>query len=96
MMKSFWLATAAASVAAATPAHADVLDMAAITCRDLMNMKSDDAATIMIWVHGFYGGKADDTKLDLDAFHEAITRIANYCNSRPKVSLLSAVKDVLK
>jgi hypothetical protein len=96
MTRGLWIAAAAASIAAAAPARADVLDMASISCGELMNMKSDDAGTILIWVHGFYGGKADDTKLDLDAFQEAIKEIAAYCAKHPRVTLLTAVKDVLK
>lgn len=90
------MAAVAASLAAAVPVRAEVIDMAAITCHEIMDMKSEDAGTIMVWVHGFYGGKADDTKLDFDAFGEAIKHIAAYCAQHPNVTLLSAVKAALK
>ena len=96
MTRGLWIAAAAVSIAAAGPARADVIDMASITCGEIINMKSDDAGTILVWVHGFYGGKADDTKLDLNSFQEAVKHIAGYCSEHPNVTLLSAVEAVLK
>jgi hypothetical protein len=86
---------AAAAVLLTGPVRAEVVDMAAITCGELLDMKSDDAGTILVWVHGYFGGKNDDTKFDLKAFENAAKEIGMYCAKNKKVTLISAAKEVL-
>jgi len=94
-MNTGWTVAALAALAMASPARAEVVDMAAITCAELLDMKSDDAGTILVWVHGFFGGKNDDTKFDLKAFENAAKEIGAYCAKNKKVTLISAAKEVL-
>lgn len=76
------------------PARAEVIDMAAITCGELLNMNADESGTIMVWVHGYFGGMANDTKVDMKAFGEVAKAVGDYCALHKKVTLLSAVKDL--
>ena len=85
------------AVAALVPlksTRAEVIDMASITCRELISMKADDAGSIMLWVHGYFGGLADDTKFDLTAFGEVAKAVGEYCATNKKVTLISAIKHV--
>lgn len=75
-----------------SPARAEVVDMAAITCGELLEMKPEEAGSILLWTHGFFGGLADDTKFDVKAFQEITVEIGQYCAKNKKVTLLSAVK----
>lgn len=68
------------------------MDMAAITCGELLNMSADDGGAVMLWVHGYFGGMADDTKFDFNAFKKAAKAIGAYCGEDPKVTLISAIK----
>ena len=88
------LIAAAATFAPLTSTRAEVVDMAAITCGELIAMKSDEAGSILLWVHGYFGGLADDTKFDPTAFTEAAKAIGAYCATNKKVTLISAVKHV--
>jgi hypothetical protein len=72
--------------------RAEVIDMAAVTCGELISMKSDDAGAILLWTHGYFGGLADDTKFDLGAFEEIAKAIGEYCSKNKKVTLISAIK----
>lgn len=76
------------------PARAEVIDMAAITCGELLQMKSDEAGSILLWTHGYFGGQADDTKFDVKAFQEIAVAIGEYCAKNKRVTLISAVKAV--
>ena len=93
-MKHGWMVMAAA-IALATPARAEVVDMAAITCGELLNMKDDDAGTILVWLHGYFGGKADDTTFDIKGFEAAAKKIGAFCAQNKKVTLISAAKQSL-
>jgi len=59
--------------------------MAAITCGELLSMKSDDAGSILLWVHGYFGGLADDTKMDMQAFKVLATAVGEYCAKNKNV-----------
>lgn len=85
---------AAASCAALASARADVIDMTAITCGELMSMKPDEAGSILLWAHGYFGGLADDTKFDPKGFEEVAKAVGEYCGKNKKVTLISAIKAV--
>ena len=55
-------------------------------------MNAEESGSILLWVHGYFGGLADDTKFDLSAFKQAAKAIAAYCGKNPKVTLISAIK----
>jgi hypothetical protein len=98
MMRSKWVAglLAAAVVLPLNAARAEIVDMGAITCGDLLKMKSDDVGTIMLWMHGYFGGMNDDTKFDQAAFQDVAKTIGAYCAVNQKVTLLSAFKEANK
>ena len=85
-------ALAFASVTA--PARAEVMDMAAVPCNDLISGSADDAGIIIIWMHGYFSGKTDDTKIDMKALEKDAERIGKYCGEHKNVTVLTAIKDV--
>ncbi len=84
----------AAALGPLNPLRAEVIDMASVTCGDLLNMKSDEAGSILLWTHGYFGGLANDTKFDTDAFKDAAKEIGEYCAKNKKVTLISAIKEL--
>ena len=80
---------------AAQPALAAETDMSTITCKQLLASPEDEISYILMWVHGYYGGKADDTTVDLDAYLENAKNFGGYCAEHPDIGVLSAVKQVL-
>ncbi|MFO1082737.1 MAG: HdeA/HdeB family chaperone [Reyranellaceae bacterium] len=95
-MKHGWMAIAVAAIALAAPARAEVVDMASITCGDLKTMKDDDAGAILLWLHGYYAGRNEETRFDLKEFEKAAKKIGSYCAKNAKVTLLSAAKDAME
>jgi acid stress chaperone HdeB len=100
-MKFRFLATLAVAAllpaVVASPALAagpNEFDIAAITCKDLITAKKDDAGTIMIWLHGFFAGKTDDTTMNLDEFGKSSEAMGSYCAEHPDIGVMSAAKTV--
>ena len=100
-MKRVYLAACAAALlspfAATAPARAEdpkEVDVAAITCGYLINASKDDAGTIMIWLHGYYGGKADDTTFNMAGFTKSAEMMGAYCAEHPDIGVMSAAKTV--
>ena len=85
---------AVAALAPLKSAHAEIIDMASITCGELIAMKADEAGSILLWTHGYFGGLADDTKFDPNAFQEIAKGVGAYCATNKKVTLISAINHV--
>lgn len=75
-----------------TSVRAEVIDMAAVSCGELLAMKPDEAGSILLWTHGYFGGLADDTKFDPKGFEQIAKAIGEYCAKNKKVTLISAIK----
>lgn len=85
---------AVAGLAPLNSIRAEVIDMASVTCGELISMKADEAGSILLWTHGYFGGLADDTKFDPKAFEEIAKAIGEYCSKNKKVTLISAIKEL--
>lgn len=83
-----------ASPPAARAAGPNEVDVAAITCKYLVNASKDDAGTIMIWLHGFFAGKSDDTTFNMDSFGKSAEQMGVYCADHPDIGVMSAAKTV--
>ncbi len=83
-----------ASVAPAFAADPTEVDVAAISCKYLINADKDDAGTIMIWLHGYFGGKSDDTTFNMDGFTKSAEQMGAYCAEHPDIGVMSAAKTV--
>ena len=43
-------------------ARAGEVDMSTITCKELLSSSQEEVSYILMWIHGYYGGKSDDTR----------------------------------
>jgi len=74
------------------PVHAETIDVGQATCKDVLELKSDDLTAILMWTHGYFGGQANDTTIDFKAFEEAGKVIGEYCGKNPKANWLEAIE----
>jgi acid stress chaperone HdeB len=88
-------ASLAALVGLATMVQAEVIDLATVKCSDMQSMSNEDGAYLFVWLHGYYGGQAGDTTMDLKAMEASGQAIGEYCASNPEVGVLSAVQQAL-
>jgi acid stress chaperone HdeB len=87
---------AAAALPASLPTRAEVINMATITCKDLLEGKADDIGAILMWLHGYYGGRSGDTTFDTNAFTKASERIGQYCGQNPTVTVMQAIERIFR
>ena len=93
MKKIFALALVAATFAI-SQARAEVIDVSTIKCSDLTAMTTDDASYLLIWLHGYYGGKAEDTTIDLKSFETVAGDMGAKCVENPDLGIMTAVQQV--
>ncbi len=89
------LALAAGLMAlAALPARAEMIDVSTVKCADLATMSDEEGSYLLIWLHGYYGGKAGDTTIDLDSFEVAGKAIGESCAASPDLGLMTVINQI--
>jgi acid stress chaperone HdeB len=84
-------AAAVLAVLAAGSAKAEVIDISTIKCKDLGTMSKEEVSYVLIWLHGYFGGKAGDTTIDLAAFEENGKAIGEKCAENGELGLMTVV-----
>lgn len=87
---------AAAGVALYTiPANSQVvIDMSAITCKQMKEIEKDDpdkAVLIKWWMGGYFSATKNLSTTDLRYTKRNIEKVTSYCKKMPKVTLMDAI-----
>lgn len=93
MLKKLMLA-AGLLLAVNTTAKAEVIDLSTVKCSDIGKMSESEASYVMIWLHGYYGGKAGDTTLDTESFEATGKAIGEACAENPELGLMTAINQL--
>lgn len=93
MLKKIALATTLLLAISGT-SHAEVIDLSTIKCSDIAKMGESEGSYIMIWLHGYYGGKAGDTTMDTDSFEASGKAIGEACAENPELGLMTAINQI--
>lgn len=93
-MKNLIVVIAVCAVAFTLPAKAETIDISTVKCSDLATMKEDETSYLLIWLHGYYGGKAGDTTIDLEALGDSGKAIGEKCGANPELGLMTAIQQL--
>ena len=95
-MKKLFAIAVLACVFGGNFARAETLDVSTIKCKELGTMAKDEASYLLIWLHGYYGGKAGDTTIDLGAMGDIGAAIGKKCSENPELGLMTAIEQLSK
>ncbi len=73
-------------------ASAETLDISTLKCADIIEMSPEDFAIMLAWIDGYLGGRADDTRLDMDRFNSNAEAAGVACEADANAGLLSVLK----
>lgn len=95
-MKRLFVLALLASVQPAfvQPAVAETVDVSTLKCAELIAMNEEEISYMMIWLHGYYGGEANDTTIDLAAFEPFGKAIGEKCSAEPELGVMTAIKQI--
>jgi hypothetical protein len=93
MLKKLIVATGLL-LAANAVAKAEVIDLSTIKCSDIAKMSDEEGSYLLIWLHGYYGGKAGDTTMDTDSFEAAGKAIGEACAAGPDLGLMTVINQI--
>lgn len=77
-------------------ARAEVVNMATITCQELLAGKPDDIGVLIIWLHGYYSGRGANTTLDTDALTRDSEKIGQHCAQNPTITVMQAIERIFR
>jgi acid stress chaperone HdeB len=88
--------TLALATFAAPPATAQVtIDVAKITCDQLVLFRVAQPHDIAMWLSGYYNGRRNSTTVDVQKLKEYTDSVEQYCINNRKVTVMEAVEKVL-
>jgi acid stress chaperone HdeB len=95
MKRTVSILFAAALTLSAVPAHAVVLDLSTMTCKQFIDGGDDTIKMVLTWMDGWYKGDSDEAIIDTDVFVENAKKFGTYCGKNPTMSIVNAAESVL-
>ena len=86
---------AALLLAAPVPAHAVVLDLSTMSCKQFLDSGDDTIKLVLTWMDGWYKGDSDEAIIDTNVFVENAKKFGAYCAKNPTVSIVNAAEAIL-
>ena len=71
------------------------VDVAKITCDELLKYQIADPKQIAIWISGYYHGLHSSSILDTQEFLQDMNKVEEYCFKHPDDLVMKAVDDIL-
>jgi acid stress chaperone HdeB len=89
------LLIAAGLALSSAPAHAVVLDLSTMTCKQFLEGGDDTIKMVLTWMDGWYKGDSDEAIIDTDVFVENAKQFGSFCGKNPTISIVNAAEKVL-
>lgn len=78
----------------ATPAHAQPVDMATLTCSEFVGMDQMSTVATIFWIDGFFAGQQNTTVTDMSGMGQATAAIRQACQSNPSEPVFSVIRQL--
>jgi acid stress chaperone HdeB len=86
---------AAALALPSMPAHAVVLDLSTMTCKQFIEGSPDEIKMVLTWMDGWYKGDSDEAIIDTDVFVANAKKFGTFCAANPSISIVNAAEKIL-
>jgi acid stress chaperone HdeB len=86
---------AAVWAVAATPAKAEAFDLAAVKCKEFLELKQDRSGSILMWLDGYFTADEDPVVVDFDTAKTKAEKLNAYCAKHPTLNVITAAETVL-
>ena len=86
---------AAVLAMAAAPANAQAVDLAAVKCKEFLELKQDRVGCILMWLDGYFTADEDPVVVDFDNAKTKGEKLNAYCAKHPTLNVITAAESVL-
>ena len=73
-------------------AQGNKVDLSALKCRELFEMRHEQIKIVMAWLQGYYTDEDELHLVDLDRLSGEETKLSAYCATNPQKDVSSAAK----
>ena len=91
----FAAALALSSSSIPAPAHAVVLDLSTMRCKQFVESSPDEIKMVRTWMDGWYKGDEDEAIIDTEVFVENAKKFGTFCAKNPTISIVNAAEKIL-
>lgn len=71
------------------------IDVAKITCDQLVLLKVADPDYLAVWLSGYYSGQRSNTKIEVEKLKENANKVRSYCLYNGKLTVMEAINKLL-
>ena len=86
---------AGAMALSSAPAHAVVLDLSTMTCKQFVESSPDEIKMVLTWMDGWYKGDSDEAIIDTEVFVANAKKFGAFCGANPTISIVNAAEKIL-
>jgi acid stress chaperone HdeB len=86
---------AAALLLSSAPAHAVVLDLSTMSCKQFIEGGDDEIKMVLTWMDGWYKGDEDEAIIDTEVFVANAKKFGTFCAANPTISIVNAAEKIL-
>jgi acid stress chaperone HdeB len=86
---------AAALVMPSVPAHAVVIDLSTMSCKQFIESSPDEIKMVLTWMDGWYKGDSDEAIIDTEVFVANAKKFGTFCAANPAISIVNAAEKIL-
>src|SRR5260370_19995581 len=79
----------------AAPAHAVVLDLSTMSCKQFIDGGDDEIKMVLTWMDGWYKGDEDEAIIDTEVFVANAKKFGAFCAANPSISIVNAAETIL-
>jgi len=86
---------AAALVMPSVSAHAVVIDLSTMSCKQFIESSPDEIKMVLTWMDGWYKGDSDEAIIDTEVFVANAKKFGTFCAANPAISIVNAAEKIL-
>ena len=85
----------AAALLAAAPAHAQVIDLSTLRCKQFIELPKETLNAVTLWLDAYLTDEEESAIIDFDKMKGDAEKLSAYCTKNPTAGLITAADEVL-
>jgi acid stress chaperone HdeB len=90
MLRRIALVAVAATLALASPAHAEKWDLSTMNCEAFLSQDKDTMNILLAWLDAYYKEEDDPPVIDSAKYLANAKKLGDYCRANPTLGLITA------
>jgi acid stress chaperone HdeB len=85
----------AAALLAAAPAHAQVIDLSTLRCKQFIELPKETLNAVTLWLDAYLTDEEESAIIDFDKMKADGAKLGDYCRANPTNGLITAAEEIM-